>query len=261
MQLLTPATPQAAQDLADRLGARARFIAGGTVIQQKWEGSRLAPDDACLIDLQRWPQTQGIALEGHSLRIGAGARLETVRTDALVRAHVPLLAQALDQLGALGVRRLGTLGGNVGWGMGDAVPVLLVLDAEAELADGSRVPLAEVLARPALPLLVAFHLPRADTREPVHAVFEKVGYRAAFSPARLRMALRWRSAERGCDLIRVAAGAPGAPVRRLAAVEALLSPDAPCPDLYALRRACAQTLPPSMALIASRLIAGHCGLL
>ena len=38
MQLISPATPQAAQALAEELGARARFIAGGTVVQQEWTG-------------------------------------------------------------------------------------------------------------------------------------------------------------------------------------------------------------------------------
>ncbi|WP_420992096.1 FAD binding domain-containing protein [Cupriavidus sp. 30B13] len=261
MELVTPATPQDAQALADRLGARARFIAGGTLLQQEWDEPRLAPPGLCFINVQAWPETQRIALGEAHLRIGAGARLETVRTHALVLAHAPLLSEALGQLGALGVRRLGTLGGNVGWGMGDSAPVLLALDAEAELADGTREPLERTLLRPVRPLMVAFHLPRADARRPVHAVFEKVGYRAAFSPGRLRLALRWRDAARGRAVVRAAAGAPGVSAVRLHAVEALLAEPGPRPGLAAVRGACLRALPPPLALIASRLIAGHCGLL
>lgn len=262
MELVTPASPQAAQALADQLGPRARFIAGGTLIQQEWEEPRLAPRDVCYINIQHWPETWPITLEveADSLRIGAGARLEAVRRHPLVGIHAPLLAEAIGQLGALGVRHLGTLGGNIGWGMGDAAPVLLALDAEAELADGRREPLAHTLQRPVRPLMVAFHLPRADRHAAVHAVFEKVGYRAAFSPARLRMALRWRDAGRGRALCRAAVAAPDLPVRRLDAVEALLAHTSP--DLATLRAACLDdALPPPLASIASRLIAGHCGLL
>lgn len=261
MELVTPPSPQAAQALADQLGPRACFIAGGTVLQQGWDEPRLAPDDLCFINLQAWPETQQITLDDHHLHIGAGARLETVRTDPRVRAQAPLLSEALGQLGALGVRRLGTLGGNVGWGVGDTGPVLLVLDAEARLADGTHAPLVEVLQRPVLPLLLGFRLPRAD-RQPAHTAFEKVGYRAAFSPARVRVALRWARPERGLSLLRAAAGAPGTPIRRLTAVETLLGqPAAVTPDLAAVRRACQAHLPAELALMVSRLIAGHCGLL
>jgi carbon-monoxide dehydrogenase medium subunit len=190
------------------------------------------------------------------LRIGAGVRLETARTHALVRTQAPLLAQALDQLGAAGVRRLGTLGGNIGWGEGDCCPVLLAMDAQVELADGRREPLEAVLQRPVRPLMLAFWLPAADSLPPM--VFEKVGHRAAFSPARLRMALRWRTPDRGCAVDRIAAAAPGLPVHRLHAVERLLAE--PRPTLAGIRAACGQSLPPDLAAIASRLIAGHCGL-
>jgi len=265
MKLLTPATPQEAQALADALGPRARFIAGGTLLQQAWaEDSRLAPPDISFIDIQQWPATQRIAIDGQTLRIGAGARLEAVRRDPLVLAHAPLLAEALGQLGALGVRRLGTLGGNLGWGMGDAAPVMLALDAEVELADGQREPMAHTMAhtmaRPGQTLMVAFHLPLAPQRA-MHAVFEKVGYRAAFSPARLRMALRWAEASRGRTLCRVAVAAPDLRVHRLANVEALVADTGAHVDLHAIRRACLTTLPAPLAAMASRLIAGHCGLL
>lgn len=257
MDLVTPPSPLAAQALADALGAGARFIAGGTVVQQEWDEPRLAPPGVRFIDVQSWPQCRGIGLEGGWLRIGAAERLESVRRHPLVRGHAPLLAEALGQLGALGVRHLGTLGGNVGWGMGDSVPVLLALDAEAALADGRWVPLAPLLQQARCPVLLAIRVPLT----PAHAVFEKVGYRAAFSPARLRLALRWQCAGRGRALARAAAAAPGLAGRRLRQVETLVADavDAAA-DLPALRRACEDDgLPPPLALLASRLVAGHCG--
>jgi CO/xanthine dehydrogenase FAD-binding subunit len=259
MEFVTPSTPQAAQALADALGSRVRFIAGGTVVQQEWDEPRLAPGGVRFIDVQAWPQSRGIVADGTQLRIGAAECLEAVRRHALVRQHAPLLVEALGQLGALGVRHLGTLGGNVGWGMGDAVPVLLALDAQAELADGRCVALDQVLQQPVRPLLLALCIPQLQG----HAVFEKVGYRAAFSPARLCVALRWQVATRGLGLLRAAAAAPGLNGRRLHAVEALLSTQgALMPDLAAVRQACMQDgLPAPLARIACRLVAGHCSLL
>lgn len=257
MQLDHPATPQAAQALADALGNAACFIAGGTLLQQMWPEPRLAPQGMRFIDVQSWPEALTITRVDGQLRIGAGVRLETARTHPRVRAEAPLLAQALDQLGAPGVRRLGTLGGNIGWGEGDCCPVLLAMDALAELADGRREPLETVLRCPVRPLMVAFWLPCTDSSAPM--VFEKVGHRAAFSPARLRMTLRWRGPGRGCAVDRIAVAAPGLPVRRLHATEQVLA-GGDRPTLAGIRATCLQSLPPDLAAIASRLIAGHCGL-
>ena len=262
MLLSHPSSPQAAQALADRLGANACFIAGGTLLQQSGGESRAAPVQTQFINIQHWPHTQQIHRQDGHVRIGAGVRLETARTHALLAEHTPLLVQAITELGAMGVRRLGTLGGNIGWREGDCCPVLLAMDALVELADGSRHALADVLLHPVCPLMVAFWLPipSADARQPM--VFEKVGYRAAFSPARLRMALRWSSPDRGCSIDRITAAAPGLPVHRLLAAEALLvTPHDTAPTLTQIRTACLQTLPTDLSLMASRLIAGHCNLL
>ena len=63
---------------------------------------------------------------------------------------------------------------------------------------------------------------------------------------------------------RIAAAAPGLGVHRLQAAEKLLrhAHDLQIlPTLTDIRTTCEQSLPPHLAQIASRLIAGHCGLL
>ncbi len=266
MQLLWPDTPAHAQALRDA-HPDARFVAGGTALQQEWGERHRAAADCRLVPLHRLAALRGIALAdgGSSLRIGAGSALEAVRTHPLVMEHAPLLAEALDQLGALGVRHLGTLGGNVAWRWGDSTPALLVLGAQAECAlqPDQRVPLAQLLALPegALPLVLALHVPL----QPVHAVFEKAAARAAFAPARLRLALRWSDGR----LSHAACAAPDLPARLLVQACGWLQQYPALRGAWALeglRQACADDglpmdHPEDLAHLAARLIAGHCGLL
>ena len=181
------------------------YAAGCTALQLSW-----GPDGpAALTDLARLAVARGIGMVAGRLRIGALTSLETCRTDALVRRHAPLLAQACGVIGALGVRMLGTLGGNIGWRFGDAVPALLALVALVETVDG-LVPLDTVLEQSDIPLLLAVHIPP----QPPVAVFEKIGHRAAFSLSAVTVA--------GCidgRTIRLAAGAAGQPARRLRQAE------------------------------------------
>lgn len=265
MQLLRPDSP--AHALALRAAhPGARFVAGGTALQQEWGDRHRAPADCCLVPLHQLGALHGIALsdDGTSLRIGAAMALETVRTHALVREHAPLLVEALSQLGALGVRHLGTLGGNVGWRWGDSTPALLVLDAQAECAHapGQRLPLAALLAEAELPLIVALHIP---LQAGAVTVFEKAAQRAAFAPARLRLALRWNEGQ----LSHAACAAPDLPARLLVHALAWLQAHPQlrgAAALAGLRQACTADglpteYPEDLAHLAARLIAGHCGLL
>ncbi|GAA5235515.1 molybdopterin dehydrogenase [Verticiella sediminum] len=264
MQVVTPATPQLAQALADRLGGRARYIAGGTRIQQEWPEPHQAPDDTCFIDVRACLGANDVRLTGDALRIGAGTTLEAARAHPLVLRHAPLLATALGQVAAPGVRHLGTLGGNVAWGAGDSMPALLVLDALAELADGRCIPLAQLHACEPVPLLLAVRLAQHGGQAPrPRAVYEKIGLRAAFSPARLSIALRWAVCEDAGAPVRIAACAPGVRGHRLHAAETVLRQDAVDRRgrLALLREACARSLPGDLATLASRLVAGHCGFL
>jgi CO/xanthine dehydrogenase FAD-binding subunit len=252
--IVQPHTAREAQSLKDALGASAAFIGGGTALQLAWGDET---PELILIDVAGLPEVQGIVLTGTRLRIGAGIRLESLRRDPFVLAHAPLLAAACDSLAALSVRHLATLGGNVGWRCGDTLAVLLVLDALAELADGSTIPLATWLTVNTSPLLVAVHIV-ADVASPL-AFFEKVGHRAAFSPTRLALAMHALRVDSKLVTVRVAASAAGLPARRLHRVEQALEGL----SLTQLERAstataCAQDISdPALARLACRLLHGH----
>ena len=261
-----PADARAAERLAAGAGiGDCAFVAGGTALQLGWPAQVPA---LRLIDVRRLPEAQGIGIVDGQVRIGAAQRLEALRRDPAVAQCAPLLVQACATLAALSVRHLGTLGGNVGWGFGDCIPALLAMDAQAELADGREVALDALLrATPVPPLMVAFRID-AHRFALGHAagqvgVLEKVGLRAAFSPARLTLALTARlTPARELAALRIAAGAAGVRARRLGALEQQLEGMPPAPLTPAmLRDACRADLPDSAvaAELAARLVAGHLG--
>lgn len=251
-----PADLHEAQERRSLLGARGAFVGGGTALQLAWRDGTPA---LTLVDVSGLPGALGLSLAGAHLRIGAATRLETLRRDPLVQRHAPLLVDACEGLAALSIRHLATLGGNVGWGHGDTLAVLLALEAEAELADGGCLALADVIEAPELPLLAAL---RVDTvRPPALAFYEKIGHRAAFSPTRLALAFCAGIDGAGrLNAPRVAASGAGLRARRLRQVERMLN-DAPLHAIgaLALREACAHDLDQDAALarVAAAVLAGR----
>lgn len=196
-----------ALDFKSRLGAAARWVAGGTALQLEWAAAGAqslfhAPDGAVLIDISRIDCGPPAAIRGSSLRLAATASLEGIRRAAAVAGRLPVLADAIGNVAALGVRHMATIGGNLAWGAGDLLPLLLALDARLVMADGRAVPVdsrVEELRDGGLIVAVDVPLPTGPV------VFEKVGRRAAFSPSLVTVA-----AVAGADGVRCAIG--GGPV-------------------------------------------------
>lgn len=202
------------RSVEEALAARARgaaFGAGLTALQLGWGPEGAAGE---VVDLAALPGLGSIALRDGALHIGALVTLEGLRVDPSLRDGWPQIAALLGLVGALGVRNLGTVGGNIAWGAGDLVPPLTALDAQLHTTAG-RVPLT---ARPVDALILGVELPPA----PAFLFVEKVGFRAAFSPSLVTVAA-------ACDLgpeghlrnVRIALG--GGPNRagRIPAAEAL----------------------------------------
>jgi len=66
-----------------------------------------------LIDLNRVEGLSGITAEGNALRIGAMTRQRDIEEDPLVRARLPLMAEALALVGHRQTRNRGTIGGSL----------------------------------------------------------------------------------------------------------------------------------------------------
>lgn len=184
MQVFHPATlPDALAALRD---PAARVVAGGSAFQVDWSQGKARPD--VLVTLGALGLGTVSMTEGACLRIGATVTLDALDHSPLVAARVPLLARALRDVAAPPVRRLATIGGQVGWGVGCLLPALLALGARVGHATEEGqfdTPLAHWLAAPAgLVLWLDVPVPPTGTRW----CWRKVGLRAAFTPSIIAVA-------------------------------------------------------------------------
>lgn len=98
-----------ALDLMAASEGAGRFLAGGQSLIAAMN-MRLSEGDL-LIDISRVADLRGIDDAGDHLRIGALARHAEVGTDPLIRAHAPLLAEAVRYIAHAAIRNRGTIGG------------------------------------------------------------------------------------------------------------------------------------------------------
>lgn len=203
-------TPSSIEEAVALRQAGGRYAAGRTVLRPG-----AVPDDG-LIDLSRLPGLDRVDQDpdGRLLRIGALVTLERLRRDARVQARNPALAELLAYVAGLGVRTLATLGGNIAWGSGDLLPLLLALDARLETSAGDH----DAISLPADALLLAVRLPA----QPPICLVEKAGFRAAFSPTLITVALGAEIAGHGLTGVRIAAGGGVTRPQRLRRAEAML---------------------------------------
>jgi CO/xanthine dehydrogenase FAD-binding subunit len=146
MDVLTPRS----LDEALRLKAEhpaALPIQGGTDVMVALNFDRDRPD--VVLNLGEVAELRGFSRDDGLLRLGAGLTYAEAMAEPL-RAALPALAEASRTVGSPQIRNRGTIGGNLGTASpaGDALPPLLVEEAEVELASvgGSRrLPLPEFL--------------------------------------------------------------------------------------------------------------------
>ena len=94
-------------------GQKARVIAGGTDLLGALK-DRVHPDyPSLLIDIKRSAGGSHVSEEDRSIRIGALTTLSEVVEHEIVKAKVPLLAQAARAVGSPQLRNMATVGGNI----------------------------------------------------------------------------------------------------------------------------------------------------
>jgi carbon-monoxide dehydrogenase medium subunit len=231
-----PATLEEAFALLARGGEEAVPLAGGQSLLPMMAMRVARP--ALLVDLNRLPGLDAIALEGGVLRIGAMARHAAVLAHPLVAAAAPLLPRALDEVAHPAIRNRGTLGGSLALADPAAeLPACMVaLDATIVLASAGgerRLPAAGFFqglyatARRSDELLLRVEIPRAPGWT---AWFQEVARRRGdYALAGLAVMAR-RAAGRIAEARLAFCGVEAAP-RRLPALEAAMAASAEAASL------------------------------
>ena len=134
-----PTDLKAALGLLDRHGADAQILAGGQSLIPSLNLRLSSP--GLLVDINRIEQLKGIERRGEWVRIGALARHAEVAESEIVRADLPLVAEAITHVAHLAVRTRGTFGGSLA--LGDPAAEL----AACAVALGARLVLAGTTGR------------------------------------------------------------------------------------------------------------------
>jgi CO/xanthine dehydrogenase FAD-binding subunit len=158
------------------MGPEAVYLGGGTALQLGWADDQVPPS---LIDVAALRRPAPCELDRDHLHLCAFTPLEAFRVEPLVQREFNALSMALETIASYEVRGQGTLGGNLTWTKGDLRPLMLAVRAEAMTSDGA-IPFARWIEhREPDTLLLSIRIPRVSSG----VFFEKVGFRAAFSPS------------------------------------------------------------------------------
>ena len=130
-----------------------------------------------LIDIGNLQELRGVRKEENRLVIGALTTYRQIYCDPLVQEHLPVLAEAVRQIGDIQVRNRGTIGGNLAHadpaadlpGVALALEAMLEIHGEggAELVEAENFflgPLVTALPENSLLTSVSFLLPPPGTR-------------------------------------------------------------------------------------------------
>ena len=193
MDVLTPRT----LDEALRLKAESPAavpIQGGTDVIVELNFDRARPP--ALLNVNEVEELRGWARSNGGLWLGAGLTYTEAMEEPLAEA-LPALAEAARTVGGPQIRNRGTIGGNLGTASpaGDALPPLLVCDAEVKVASvrGERtIPLDEFLVGPKRNALADDELILGVfvAAQPAAQTFMKVGPRNAMVISVVSLALR-----------------------------------------------------------------------
>ncbi len=142
---LAPASLDEALEILGELGERAKVLAGGQSLVALLNFRLVRPEH--LVDLNGLPELAGIREDDGHVVIGAMTRQRAVERSALVRQRVPLLSEAMPQIGHVQIRNRGTIGGSLAHAdpAGELPAVVAALGGElvARSARGRRVLNAE----------------------------------------------------------------------------------------------------------------------
>jgi CO/xanthine dehydrogenase FAD-binding subunit len=120
--------------------------------------------EGTIVDVSDLPELAGIRLEAGRIIIGANETFTRIVESPLLRKQILFLSESLEQFANPLIRNMSTIGGNIGDAspIADAAPLLLVLDADVEIAG--------ISGRRALPLNDFFISPRRTRLGPEEVI-------------------------------------------------------------------------------------------
>jgi CO/xanthine dehydrogenase FAD-binding subunit len=196
-----------------------------------------------VVDITLIPELHRITRADNTVTIGSAATFTEILSNPIIQATAPLLVQACATVGAVQIRNMATMGGNVAnaAACADSLPALVCLDAVARvLTPGQEFnwPVAELVLRPNQTKLPAgglleslsYTIPAAGSR----SYFNKLGRRKAMAISRLTVAVLGRVNENGVIVeSRIVTGSATPRISRLAHAEAVLLGQKPSQALFA----------------------------
>ncbi|MBU9727172.1 xanthine dehydrogenase subunit XdhB [Diplocloster modestus] len=146
-----------AKDVADCIRALredpdAVIISGGSDVLIKIREGKMA--GCSLVSIHGIPELEGISMEEDgTIVIGPATTFSHITNNDIIKKHIPILGNAVDQAGGPQLRNIGTIGGNVCNGVtsADSASSLFALNAVLELTgpDGVRLlPIQEFYTGP-----------------------------------------------------------------------------------------------------------------
>lgn len=129
---LQPRTVEEVLHLLNHLGKKATVIAGGSDVMVMIKKKMISAD--VLLSLRGIPGLDQIQYDGE-LRIGAMVTHRSIEKSELIRRKFSALADAVDVLGSIQIRNVGTIGGNICTAApsADTATALLVLGARVRI--------------------------------------------------------------------------------------------------------------------------------
>jgi len=232
--------------LLNEAGLKNRILAGNTDLALLLRADPGLCDR--VVDISLIYELHRITRTDARVTIGAAATFQEILSNPIILATAPVLAQACAQVGAVQIRNMGTLGGNVAnaAACADSLPALVCLDAQASVRSFQEEqvwPVTELVVKPNRTLIppgsllvsLSYPVPPPGSR----SVFLKLGRRNAMAISRLTVAALGRLDSTGrIDEVRIVPGAATPQIRRIRPAEGLMLGQLPSRELYAAAAGC-----------------------
>lgn len=201
-------------------------LAGGTDLLVKLKNNMLQ-DLKSIVDLSNLGLNK-IYQDNNNIVIESGCTMTQIASDSLINTYYPALVSAVSSIGAVQIRNMATIGGNVANASpaGDSIPALYSLNAIVNIVGVNKarsVKIEHFFTGPGKTVLdksefiTSFTIPMLKTK----GVFKKLGERKAQAISKINLAFStWKEDDK--TSFAIAFGSVGPTVIRCRRIESLL---------------------------------------